>query len=83
MSYAGSVSKIIQIRNVPDALDRQLKARAAWRGMSVSDYLLMGIQETLESPTLAEMRERLHQRERVSAQFDSAGMVRNGRDATR
>ena len=51
--------------------------------MSVSDYLLIGIQKTLESPTLAEMRERLHQRELVSAQFDSAGMVRNGRDATR
>jgi len=75
-------AKIIQIRNVPDALHRQLKARAATAGMSVSDYLLMEIKEIAENPTLAEMRARLHQRERVSAQLNSADMVRNGRDAT-
>jgi hypothetical protein len=50
--------------------------------MSVSDYLLMEIKEIAENPTLAEMRARLHQRERVSAQLNSADMVRNGRDAT-
>jgi hypothetical protein len=33
---------MIQIRNVPDALHRQLKSRAALAGMSLSDYLLNG-----------------------------------------
>jgi antitoxin FitA len=30
----------IQIRNIPDALHRRLKSRAALAGMSLSDYLL-------------------------------------------
>jgi antitoxin FitA len=37
------MSKIIQLRNVPDALHRTLKARAAMAGMSLSDYLLAEI----------------------------------------
>jgi plasmid stability protein len=31
---------MVQIRNVPEALHRQLKSRAALAGMSLSDYLL-------------------------------------------
>jgi predicted nucleic acid-binding protein len=34
------MSKLIQIRNVPDELHRTLKARAAKAGMTLSDYLL-------------------------------------------
>ena len=34
------MSKMIQLRGVPDALHRQLKARAAMSGLSLSDYLL-------------------------------------------
>ena len=37
------MSKMIQLRNVPDALHRGLKARAAMAGMSLSDYLLAEI----------------------------------------
>lgn len=33
------MSKMIQIRNVPDDLHRQLKARAAAEGMTLSDYI--------------------------------------------
>lgn len=33
------MSKMIQIRDVPEDLHRTLKARAATRGMSLSDYL--------------------------------------------
>jgi len=42
----------IQIRNVPDALHRRLKSRAALAGMSLSDYLLAEIRQTAERPTL-------------------------------
>jgi hypothetical protein len=34
------MTAMIQIRNVPDALHRKLKARAALLGKSLSDYLL-------------------------------------------
>ena len=33
------MSKMIQVRHVPDDVHRQLKARAAAKGMSLSDYL--------------------------------------------
>jgi len=75
------MSKMIQLRNVPDALHRTLKARAAMVGMSLSDYLLTEIKEIAERPTLAEFRERLHQRKPVAAQLDTARLVREEREA--
>lgn len=75
------MSKMIQLRNVPDALHRRLKARAAMAGMSLSDYLISEIKQVAERPTLAEMRERLQQRERVTAQLDTVRILHEGRDA--
>jgi len=75
------MSKMIQLRNVPDALHRRLKARAAMLGMSLSDYLISEIKEVTERPTLAEMRERLHQREPVTGHLDTVRILREERDA--
>jgi plasmid stability protein len=72
---------MIQLRNVPDLLHRTLKARAAVAGMSLSDYLLAEIKEAAQRPTLAELRDRLHTRNPVTSQFDSARLVREGRHA--
>ena len=75
------MSKMIQLRNVPDVLHRTLKARAAMAGISLSDYLLMEIGEIAERPTLTELRERLHRREPVSVDLDTARLVRKEREA--
>ena len=75
------MSKMIQVRNVPDALHRGLKARAAMAGMSLSDYLLAEMKEIAERPTLAELRDRLHKRKPVSAKLDSARLVGEEREA--
>lgn len=75
------MSKMIQLRNVPDALHRSLKARAAMAGMSLSDYLLAEIKEIAERPTLAELRDRLHTRKPLTVQLDIARLVREERDA--
>ena len=72
---------MIQLRNVPDALHRSLKARAAMAGMSLSDYLLVEIKEIAERPTLAELRERLHQRKPVAVQLNTGRLVREEREA--
>jgi antitoxin FitA len=74
------MSKMIQLRNVPDALHRSLKARAAMAGMSLSDYLLSEIKEIAERPTLAELRDRLRTRRAVTVQLDSARLVREERE---
>ncbi len=73
------MSKMIQLRNVPDALHRILKARAAMAGMSLSDYLMAEIKEVAERPTLAELRERLHRRKPVTVELDTACLVREER----
>jgi plasmid stability protein len=46
--------KMIQLRHVPDALHRKLKARAAKSGLSLSDYLVREIAIVAEQPTLQE-----------------------------
>ena len=74
------MSRMIQLRNVPDALHRTLKARAAMAGMSLSDYLLAEIRHVAERPTLGELRERLHRRERVTEPLSAARAVRAERE---
>jgi plasmid stability protein len=73
------MSKMIQLRNVPNALHRRLKARAAMTGMSLSGYLLAEIHEIAERPTLAELRDRLHRRRPVLLPVDAAGLARKDR----
>jgi len=75
------MSKMIQLRNVPDALHRTLKARAAMAGMSLSDYLLMEIREVAARPTLAEFCDRLHKRKSVSIELDAARLLTEERAA--
>jgi antitoxin FitA len=70
----------IQIRNVPDALHRRLKSRAALEGKSLSDYLLAEIREAAERPTIAELRARLATREPVSPSPEPPLAVRAERD---
>lgn len=78
--YAARMSVMIQIRNVPDALHRRLKARAALAGMSLSDYLLNEIRETAERPTIEEMLVRLKRRSAVSLSVSPVQAVRDERD---
>jgi plasmid stability protein len=74
------MSTMVQIRNVPDDLHRQLKSRAALAGMSLSDYLLGEIRQLAERPTVAELRARLHSRRAVAPTESPADLVRAERD---
>lgn len=74
------MSRMIQIRNVPDALHRRLKARAALEGKSLSDYLLAEIREVAERPTVEELRARLARRAPVAPSMEPALAVRVERD---
>jgi antitoxin FitA len=71
---------MIQIRNVPEALHRRLKSRAALAGMSLSDYLLGEIREAAERPTLDELRTRLQSRAETALHVPPADAVRAERD---
>ena len=73
------MTAMIQIRNVPDALHRRLKSRAALAGMSLSDYLLCEIRHVAERPTVDELRARLERR-RNDPSVAPAQAVRAERD---
>ena len=75
------MSKMIQVRNVPDELHRKLKARAAAGGMSLSDYLLQELREIAERPTWAELGERMKKWEPLKEPIDTAALVRAERDS--
>jgi plasmid stability protein len=75
------MSRMIQVRNVPDSLHRTLKAQAALSGMSLSDFLLAELRQVAERPTILELRERLRRRSRVGSPISAAEAVRRQRDA--
>jgi hypothetical protein len=76
------MSVMIQIRNVPDTMHRQLKSRAALAGMSLSDYLLNEIRQVAERPSLDELRVRIARRPASSPSVSPVDAVRAERDRT-
>ncbi len=78
--YVVNMSKMIQIRNVPDELHRLLKARAALEGLPLSDYLLGEVERLMERPSPRELRLRLRGRKAVITGVPPARAVRDERD---
>jgi hypothetical protein len=52
------MSKMIQIRNVPDELHRSLKTRASAAGMTMSDYIKKELSWASEKDSWEEIRAR-------------------------
>jgi plasmid stability protein len=75
-THADRMPVTVQIRNVPSDLHRELKARAAREGMSLSDYLLRGLRHALDRPSLDEIRKRLSRRKSVPPHPAPAAAVR-------
>jgi plasmid stability protein len=75
------MSKMIQIRHVPDTLHRRLRARAALAGMSLSDYLRGELEAAAERLTPGELRERLASLEPLKVRVRPSTAVRAERDS--
>ena len=60
------MSKMIQIRNVPDDLHRELKMRAAAAGMSMSDYIKRELGRRSRKLTIKEIAARSEGRRKES-----------------
>ena len=73
--------RMVQIRNVPDALHRKLKVRAAGAGQTLSDYLLAELERLAARPTRDEMLSRLHSRRRVTLKTTAARIIREERES--
>jgi antitoxin FitA len=74
------MSRIIQVRDVPERVHRRLKARAAEEGRTLSELVREQLSELAARPTLGEMLERLREREPADPGEPSATAVRTGRE---
>jgi plasmid stability protein len=75
------MAAMIQIRNVPRELHRQLKAGAALEGLSLSAYLLREIRQVAERPTIEELQKRLAGRQPARPRPAPAAAVRAARES--
>lgn len=74
------MSKMIQIRDVPDAVHSTLKSRAAREGMSLSDFIKRELEHVSEQPTMREWLERTQQARSVRSKRTAAQVIRELRD---
>jgi antitoxin FitA len=74
------MSKMVHIRNVPDALHRKLKVRAVDSGQTLSDYLLAELERLAARPTRNEILARIHSRKAVSLRTPAALVIREERE---
>ena len=78
--YHRPMTQSIQIRNVPEAVHRTLRARAAASGQSLSDYLLADITRLAERPPIADVLQRAGARSGGADTTAIVDAVREGRD---
>ena len=71
---------LVQIRDVPEAVHRTLKARAAASGMSLSEYLRELLARAASRPTLDELEARIRARGSVRLDEPSERTVRRLRE---
>ncbi len=76
------MSKMIQVRNVPDHVHQTLKMRAAAAGMSLSDYVKQDLEATASQPTCEEIDARVAARGRSAVRAVTViSALRDLRDA--
>jgi plasmid stability protein len=75
------MSKMIQVRDVPEHVHGTLKSRAAREGMSLSDFLKRELARVAERPTMQEWLERGQHTKPIRADRSPAQVVRELRDS--
>lgn len=73
------MAKMIQVRNVPDRLHRELTRRAASRGQSLTDYVEEILEREVSRPASAEVFERIRRRPSTDLGAPAADLIRQER----
>ncbi len=74
------MSKMVQIRDVPEQVHGTLKARAAREGMSLSDFIKRELERSVDRPTMREWLEQTRESRPIPAGRSAAEIVRESRD---
>ncbi|MGH2675408.1 MAG: FitA-like ribbon-helix-helix domain-containing protein [Actinomycetota bacterium] len=75
------MSKMIQVRNVPDRLHRELVKRANARGQTLTDYVQDILEREAARPPAEEVFERISGRRPVKLGARAADLIREERAA--
>ena len=75
------MSKMIQVRNVPDRLHRELTKRAKARSQTLTDYIQQLLERELARPPAADVFERIAGRAPVRLGQSAADLIRKERAA--
>lgn len=74
------MSKMIQLRDVPDQLHSVLKARAADAGMSLSDFIKKELERTAARPTMRQWLDRVSRAKPIPSKRSAAEIIRELRN---
>jgi antitoxin FitA len=74
------MSEMIQVRNAPDRLHRELRDRARRRGLSLTAYIEEILERELESPLAEDVFARIKDREPVDLGVSAAELIRAERE---
>lgn len=73
------MAKMIQVRNVPDRLHRELKRRARARKQSLTDYVEQVLENEMARPSREEIFARIASSEPVDLGRPAADLIREER----
>jgi hypothetical protein len=79
MWHADDVARMIQVRNVPDWLHRELMRRALARGETLTDYIQGILEREVARPEAEEVFRRIASRPRVDLDRPAADLIRDER----
>ncbi|MCY3968474.1 MAG: hypothetical protein OXG74_00955 [Acidobacteria bacterium] len=77
------MSKMLQIRNVPEETHRLLKSRAALEGVSMSHFVLREIERIVRRPSRREVLDAIRSEPPVALDKRPADVVREARESRR
>lgn len=75
------MTKMIQIRNVPDEVHREITARADKAGMTLSDFLKRELDRIVATPPIEDLLARVRSRQRPTLSETPAEVIRAARDS--
>lgn len=74
------MSRMIQIRDVPDDVHSKLKTRASRERMSLSDFIKRELERSTQCPTMEEWLEEARKSKPILAKQTAAQIIRESRD---
>lgn len=75
------MSKMVQVRNVPDRLHRELTKRARARGQTLTDYIQELLEREIARPPAAEVFDRIEARKPVKLARPASELIREERSS--